>query len=152
MFYGSWTRQILLNQTSVKQTCTIQVSPGTIPFTVSRGTESGPHPSYYACGVKGFNIPVTPPLTSSSFHPGSVTPWTTDLASSRSEIPRPARACPRVFRPGFQECDTGPVPGLQAPTRRESSVGGGRSPRWGRRTQCAASAANDGTARGCRRP
>jgi hypothetical protein len=35
------------------------MSPGTIPFTVSQGTESGRPCLYYACGAKGFNIPVS---------------------------------------------------------------------------------------------
>src|SRR5665213_274542 len=34
--------------------------PGTIPFTVSRNAESGARRLYYACGVNGFNFPVTP--------------------------------------------------------------------------------------------
>src|ERR1700757_524878 len=53
MFYASWTWQ-----TSVKQTWTIQMWPGTIPFTVSRT----PNPTLTgyttSCGVKGFNTPV----------------------------------------------------------------------------------------------
>src|SRR5204862_2096763 len=51
MFYASW----------VKQTWTIQMWPGTIPFTVSRTPNPlAPHRLYYACGVNGFNIPVKP--------------------------------------------------------------------------------------------
>jgi hypothetical protein len=34
--------------------------PGTIPFTVSRTPNPRRHGLYYACGVKGFNIPVNP--------------------------------------------------------------------------------------------
>ena len=33
--------------------------PGTIPFTVSRTPNPGARWLYYACGVNGFNIPVT---------------------------------------------------------------------------------------------
>src|SRR3982074_3797397 len=50
MFYASW----------VKQTWTIQMWPGTIPFTVSRAPNPDARWLYYACGVNGFNIPVSP--------------------------------------------------------------------------------------------
>src|SRR6266853_2119652 len=44
----------------VKQTWTIQMWPGTIPFAVSRAPNPGARSLYYACGVNGFNIPVSP--------------------------------------------------------------------------------------------
>jgi len=50
MFYAFW----------VKQTWTIQMWPGTIPFTVSRAPNPDARRLYYACGVNGFNIPVRP--------------------------------------------------------------------------------------------
>src|SRR5207249_8350731 len=50
MFYAS----------GVKQTWTIQMWSGTIPFTVSRTPNPGARGLYYARGVNGFNIPVVP--------------------------------------------------------------------------------------------
>ena len=87
---------------------TIQMWPGTIPFTVSRTSNPDARQSYYGCGVKGFNVPVRRARISgllhesvmriSSFRRGSAGAWMTDRISGRSGTPMQAPG----DRPAFQ--------------------------------------------------
>jgi len=105
--------------------------PGTIPFTVSRTPNPRRRGLYYACGVKGFNIPDCPICpsrrsscltSSSSSRQGSAGRSKTGLISCRSGRPRPAPAGPPAGPPDFQAGDSAPAPARRVLRARESSV------------------------------